>query len=114
MTTSSTGRADTCRRAQHKDVGMPHSISLITTIAVGFGLALIFGYLAARLRMPPLVGYLFAGILIGPTSPGFAADVGLACQLAEMGVLLLMFGGGLHFSLADLLSVRRIAVPTTS
>src|SRR3569833_1937741 len=90
---------------------MPHSISLITTIAVGFGLALIFGYLAARLRMPPLVGYLFAGILIGPTTPGFVADVGLASQLAEIGVMLLMFGVGLHFSLADLLSVRRIAVP---
>src|SRR3569832_1305369 len=90
---------------------MPHSISLITTIAVGFGLALIFGYLAARLRMPPLVGYLFAGILIGPTTPGFVADVGLARQLAEIGVMLLMIGVGLHFSLADLLSVRRLAVP---
>src|SRR3569832_66025 len=90
---------------------MPHSISLITTIAVGFGLALIFGYLAARLRMPPLVGYLFAGILIGPTTPGFVADVGLARQLAEIGVMLLMFGVGLHFSLEDLLAVRRIAVP---
>lgn len=90
---------------------MPHSISLITTIAVGFGLALIFGYIAARLRMPPLVGYLFAGILIGPTTPGFVADIGLASQLAEIGVMLLMFGVGLHFSLADLLSVRRIAVP---
>ena len=90
---------------------MPHSTTLITTIAVGFGLALIFGYIAARLRMPPLVGYLFAGILIGPFTPGFVADVELAGQLAEIGVMLLMFGVGLHFSLADLLSVRRIAVP---
>src|SRR3569832_36485 len=110
MTTSSTGRADTCRRAQHKDVGMPHSISLITTIAVGFGLALIFGYLAARLRMPPLVGYLFAGILIGPTTPGVVAVVGLASQRAVFGVLLLLFGVGLLFLLVVLLSVRCFAV----
>src|SRR3569833_381320 len=90
---------------------MPHSISLITTIAVGFCLAQIFGYLAERLRMPPLVGYLFAGIIKEPTTPSFVADVGRASQLAEIGVMLLMFGVGLHFSLADLLSVRRIAVP---
>jgi CPA2 family monovalent cation:H+ antiporter-2 len=90
---------------------MPHDVSLISTIAAGFGLALIFGYLAARLKMPPLVGYLFAGILIGPATPGFVADVDLAAQLAEIGVMLLMLGVGLHFSLKDLLAVKRIAIP---
>jgi len=90
---------------------MPHDISLISTIAVGLGLALIMGYLTARLKMPPLVGYLLAGIVIGPATPGFVADIGLAGQLAEIGVMLLMFGVGLHFSLADLMAVRRIAVP---
>ncbi len=90
---------------------MPHDVSLIATIAAGFGLALIFGFIAIRLRMPPLVGYLFAGILISPTTPGFVADVGLATQLAEIGVMLLMFGVGLHFSLDDLMAVKRIAVP---
>lgn len=90
---------------------MPHEINLIATIAAGFGLALVFGYVAARLKMPPLVGYLFAGILIGPATPGFVADVGLANQLAEIGVMLLMFGVGLHFSVEDLLSVRKIAIP---
>ena len=74
-------------------------------------MALIFGYLAARLKVPPLVGYLFAGILIGPATPGFVADVALAGQLAEIGVMLLMLGVGLHFSLKDLLAVKRIAIP---
>ena len=90
---------------------MPHDVNLIATIAAGFGLAMIFGFLAARLRMPPLVGYLVAGILIGPTTPGFVADMSLAMQLAEIGVMLLMFGVGLHFSLADLMAVKRIAIP---
>ncbi|MBH9576202.1 YbaL family putative K(+) efflux transporter [Inhella proteolytica] len=90
---------------------MPHDVSLIATIAAGFGLAMVFGFLANHLRMPPLVGYLLAGILIGPATPGFVADVGLAGQLAEIGVMLLMFGVGLHFSLADLMAVKRIAVP---
>ncbi len=90
---------------------MQHDISLITTISVGLGLAMILGFAAARLRMPPLLGYLVAGIIIGPGTPGFVADVELAGQLAEIGVILLMFGVGLHFSLDDLLSVRRIAVP---
>ena len=90
---------------------MPHDVNLIATIAAGFGLATVFGLLAARLRMPPLVGYLLAGILIGPATPGFVADVGLAAQLAEIGVMLLMFGVGLHFSLDDLMAVRRVAVP---
>jgi CPA2 family monovalent cation:H+ antiporter-2 len=90
---------------------MPHEVSLITTIAAGLGLALILGFVATRLRMPPLVGYLMAGILIGPGTPGFVADIELASQLAEIGVMLLMFGVGLHFSLADLMAVKRIAVP---
>ena len=90
---------------------MPHNVSLISTIAAGFGLAMVFGYIAARVKVPPLVGYLFAGILIGPATPGFVADVDLAGQLAEIGVMLLMLGVGLHFSLKDLLAVRRIAIP---
>ena len=90
---------------------MPHDVSLISTIAAGFGLALIFGYVAARLKLPPLVGYLLAGILIGPATPGFVADVALAGQLAEIGVMLLMLGVGLHFSLDDLLAVKRVAIP---
>ncbi len=90
---------------------MPHDVSLIATIATGFGLAMVFGLLATRLRMPPLVGYLVAGIVIGPATPGFVADVGLAGQLAEIGVMLLMFGVGLHFSIKDLMAVKAIAVP---
>jgi monovalent cation:H+ antiporter-2, CPA2 family len=90
---------------------MPHSVNLITTIAAGLGLALIMGFAAARLRLPPLVGYLVAGIIIGPATPGFVADVGLAGQLAEIGVMLMMFGVGLHFSIQDLLAVRSIAIP---
>jgi CPA2 family monovalent cation:H+ antiporter-2 len=90
---------------------MEHDVTLISTVAVGFGLALAFGFVAERLRLPALVGYLVAGIAIGPSTPGFVADVGIAAQLAEIGVMLLMFGVGLHFSLGDLLAVRRIAVP---
>lgn len=89
---------------------MHHNVTLITTISVGLGLALILGFIAARLRLPALVGYLIAGILIGPATPGFVADMELSRQLAEIGVILLMFGVGLHFSLADLMSVRRIAI----
>ena len=90
---------------------VPHNVTLITTIAAGLGLALIMGFIAARLKVPALVGYLVAGIIIGPATPGFVADVGLSQQLAEIGVILLMFGVGLHFSLDDLLSVRKIALP---
>ncbi|HET8775500.1 MAG TPA: YbaL family putative K(+) efflux transporter [Thermoanaerobaculia bacterium] len=90
---------------------MPHEVNLITTIAAGLGLAMVLGFVAARLKLPPLVGYLFAGILIGPNTRGFVADVALAGQLAEIGVMLLMFGVGLHFSLDDLASVRGIALP---
>jgi len=90
---------------------MEHNISLITTLAAGFGVALILGFLAERIKVPALVGYLVAGIIIGPGTPGFVADVHLASQLSEIGVMLLMFGVGLHFSLNDLLAVKRIAVP---
>lgn len=90
---------------------MPHSISLITTLAVGFGLALIFGFIAARLGLPALVGYLVAGIAIGPATPGFVANAEIASQLSEIGVMLLMFGVGLHFSVNDLMSVKKIALP---
>ncbi|MBB3463424.1 CPA2 family monovalent cation:H+ antiporter-2 [Rhizobium sp. BK377] len=84
---------------------------MIATVAVSFVFAAVLGYCADRLRLPPLVGYLFAGILMGPFTPGFVADTELASQLAEMGVILLMFGVGLHFSASDLLAVRGIAVP---
>lgn len=90
---------------------MPHSVPLITTIAAALGLALILGFVAVRLRLPALVGYLVAGVIIGPATPGFVADLELSRQLAEIGVMLLMFGVGLHFSLSDLLAVRRIALP---
>jgi len=91
--------------------GMEHDISLITTLAAGFGVALILGFIAERIKLPALVGYLVAGIIIGPATPGFVADVHTASQLAEIGVMLLMFGVGLHFSLDDLLAVKRIALP---
>ncbi|MDX9952222.1 MAG: YbaL family putative K(+) efflux transporter [Methylophilaceae bacterium] len=90
---------------------MEHNISLITTIAAGLGLALIFGFIAEKIRLPALVGYLLAGIMLSPATPGFVADVEIASQLSEIGVMLLMFGVGLHFSIDDLLSVRRIALP---
>lgn len=90
---------------------MDHNVALISTIAAGLGLALILGFVAARLRLPALVGYLLAGIVIGPFTPGFVADTKLAAELAEIGVMLLMFGVGLHFSLGDLLAVRKVAVP---
>ena len=90
---------------------MHHEISLISTIAVGLVYAAIGGFLANRLRLPPLVGYLAAGVAVGPFTPGFVADAKLAPQLAEVGVILLMFGVGMHFSIRDLLAVRNIAVP---
>ena len=90
---------------------MIHDTALIATVAGGLVLAFVFGLLAVRVRLPPIVGYLLAGVAIGPFTPGFVADTGLASQLAEIGVILLMFGVGLHFSIADLMAVRRIAVP---
>lgn len=90
---------------------MPHDTALIAMIAAGLGLAFVLGLAATRLRLPPLVGYLLAGVALGPFTPGFVADAGLAQQLAEIGVILLMFGVGIHFSVGDLLAVRRIALP---
>jgi len=90
---------------------MHHDTPLISTIVAGLVLAYIFGMIANRLRLPPLVGYLFAGIVVGPYTPGFVADQALGSQLAELGVILLMFGVGLHFSLKDLMSVRALAIP---
>src|SRR5688572_22853577 len=84
---------------------------LIATLVLGIGLAFVFGALAHRLKLAPIVGYLVAGVVVGPFTPGFAADPGLAAQLADVGVILLMFGVGLHFSIKDLISVRHIAVP---
>ena len=90
---------------------MPHYTPLITTIVAALTLAWVFAAVAHRLKLPPLVGYLLAGIVIGPFTPGYVADQNLAGQLAEIGVILLMFGVGLHFSLEDLLSVKKIAIP---
>jgi CPA2 family monovalent cation:H+ antiporter-2 len=90
---------------------VPHNVNLIATLAAGLGLALVMGYLAHPLKLPSLVGYLVAGVIIGPATPGFVADIELSHQLAEIGVMLLMFGVGMHFSLEDLLAVRRIALP---
>jgi len=90
---------------------MPHDTPLISTIVAGLVLAFIFGAIANRFKMPPLVGYLVAGVLVGPFTPGFVANAELANELSEIGVILLMFGVGLHFSLKDLLSVQAVAVP---
>jgi K+:H+ antiporter len=90
---------------------MPHDITLISTLAVGFALAFLFGFIATRLGSSPLVGYLVAGVAVGPFTPGFVADRAIAGQLAEIGVMLLMFGVGLHFSVADLMAVRRVVIP---
>jgi CPA2 family monovalent cation:H+ antiporter-2 len=90
---------------------MAHEMPLLAMIASAFVLAFALGFLAAKMRVPPLVGYLFAGVLIGPFTPGYVADAGLASQLAEIGIILLMFGVGLHFSVQDLLAVRGIAIP---
>ena len=90
---------------------MPHQTSLITLLCLGFVLAFLFGMLAQRFRLSPLAGYLLAGVIAGPFTPGFVGDMNLAPQLAEVGVILLMFGVGLHFSLKDLMQVRRVVVP---
>ena len=88
-----------------------HDFPLITTIAAGFAAAWALGLITQRLGLSPIVGYLLGGIVIGPHTPGFVGDIGLANQLAEIGVILLMFGVGLHFHLKDLLAVKWIAVP---
>jgi CPA2 family monovalent cation:H+ antiporter-2 len=90
---------------------LPHDTPLIATLVAGFGLAFVFGMLAQRLKLPLIAGYLVAGVVIGPFTPGYVADVGLAAELAELGVILLMFGVGLHFSPRDLMAVKAIAVP---
>ena len=90
---------------------MPHDISLIATITVGLVLAFVLGFIAQRLRLPPMVGYLAAGVVVGPFTPGLVADAAMAEQLAEIGIMLMMFGVGLHFSVSDLLAVRRLAIP---
>lgn len=90
---------------------MEHNTPLISTIVAGLVLAFAFGVAAQRLKISPLVGYLLAGVVIGPFTPGYVADQSLANELAEIGVILLMFGVGLHFSLKDLLEVRAIAIP---
>ena len=90
---------------------MPHATPLITTLALGFVLAFACGLLAQRMRLSPLVGYLVAGMLVGPFTPGPSVDAAMAGELAEIGVILLMFGVGLHFSLEDLLEVKAVAVP---
>ena len=88
-----------------------HEYTLLEILAAGFALALVFGYLALRLKLSPIVGYLLAGFLVGPQSPGFVADANLAAQLSEAGVILLMFGVGLHFKLEDLLAVKGVSLP---
>ncbi len=90
---------------------MPHHTPLIATIVIALVIAFLMGALAQRLRISPIAGYLLAGVIVGPYTPGFVADASLAAELAEIGVILLMFGVGLHFSLRDLLAVRRIALP---
>src|SRR5438270_3052757 len=90
---------------------MTHDTVLIATVAVGIVVAFVFGLIAARIGLPPIVGYLIAGVVVGPFTPGYVADTGLARQLADLGVILLMFGVGLHFSIGDLIAVRRIVVP---
>lgn len=90
---------------------MTHSLPLITTIATALSLALVMGFIAIRLKLPPLVGYLIAGVIIGPFTPGFVANAEIAAELAEIGVMLLMFGVGLHFSVDHLLETRKIALP---
>ena len=90
---------------------MSHSFSLISTLAIGFAIAWALGFLMERIKVPALVGYLLAGIIISPATPGFVGDVNIASELSEIGVMLLMFGVGLHFSMSDLIRVKNIAVP---
>lgn len=105
-----TGRYSKPRPKCHTGA-IPHDTSLTATIAAGLGLGFVFGLLAARFHLPPLLGYLLAGVAIGPFTPGYVADGDMAHQLSEIGVTLLMFGVGLHFSIRDLLAVRKIALP---
>src|SRR3954466_16246522 len=88
-----------------------HNLPLLTTIAAAFAAAWVLGIITQKLKLSPIVGYLLAGVVIGPYTPGFKGGTGLAHQLSEIGVILLVFGVGLHFHLADLLAVRKVAVP---
>ena len=99
------------KRALYSSRSMNHDTALIVTVAASLGVAFVLGLLAVRLRLPPLVGYLLAGVVVGPFSPGFVADAVLASQLAELGAILLMFGVGLHFSMRDLAAVKHVVVP---
>lgn len=90
---------------------MMHSVPLITTITIALAFALVFGFFAVKLKLPTIVGYLVAGIIIGPFTPGIVANIKIAAELAEIGVMLLMFGVGLHFSIGELMKVQKIAVP---
>lgn len=90
---------------------MPHNVDLILTFTGGLAAALVFGYLTDRIRLSPIVGYLLAGVAVGPFTPGYVADSGIADQFAEVGVILLMFGVGIHFDLKDLYAVRKVALP---
>ena len=106
------GKAGACLNfLSRRSLPLPHDTPLIATIVAGLGLAFVLGLLAQRLRLPMLAGYLAAGVVIGPFTPGYVADLELAAELAELGVILLMFGVGLHFSVKDLMSVRMIAIP---
>src|SRR5918912_1813040 len=89
---------------------MHHNLDLILTLTGGLAAALVLGYLTQRLGLSPIVGYLLAGVVVGPSTPGFVADRHLAEQLAEVGIILLMFGVGLQFHLKELLAVRRVAL----
>ena len=106
-------RSDSFHTAEKGAASVTHDSPLIALLAVGFGLAFVFGAIASRLKLSPLLGYLLAGVVIGPATPGFVADEGLAQEVADVGVILLMFGVGLHFSPRDLMSVRGVAVPMT-
>src|SRR5262245_23406064 len=88
-----------------------HNLDLILTLTAALAAAVVLGYITQRLRLSPLVGYLLAGVALGPSTPGFVADKELAAQMAEIGVILLMFGVGLHFHFSELLAVRRVALP---
>src|SRR5690349_8564446 len=90
---------------------MPHNLDLILTLTGGLIAALVFGFITQRLKLSPIVGYLLAGIAVGPFTPGFVAHTEIAEQFAELGVILLMFGVGLHFHVKELLAVRNIAIP---
>src|SRR5687767_8667182 len=90
---------------------MPHNLDLIFTLTGGLLAALVFGVVTQKLRLSPIVGYLLAGVAVGPFTPGFVAKAEIAEQFAEVGVILLMFGVGLHFHVKELLAVRRIAIP---